>query len=337
MQETEISSSFSTGYVVRFMGQAMQLGLQPVDKDMLRKALDFCVSNQHADGHFIETGYSIIATYPEEAPQSRPIRFTCFILVAILQNRDFLQKPYADEVKRAFKYVDSQTGYDNYATALCVYAMALSDGKVNEEYVKKLNLQSEHANEEDEWNLEEGRMTSKYTQILIASYTEMAYVELFYKTFDASYIKQAKRTFRWIDRNVIQERIITGLLHSSITALEAIAVAEDASIKSDPVQSILALFGYKEDETDKDSNYFNLTVTKIETSVYNEIEIEACITRFKNESEFTSMELILPIGYAYTANKSNLMDARISVRKKISGGETIRFFMLVLRPLKKLI
>lgn len=314
----------------------MQEGLQPVDKDMLRKALDFCVSNQHADGHFIETGYSIIATYPEEAPQSRPIRFTCFILVAILQNRDFLQKPYADEVKRAFKYVDSQTGYDNYATALCVYAMALSDGKVNEDYLKKLNLQSEHANEVGEWNLEKGRMTSIYTQILIASYTGMAYVELFYKTFDPSYIQKATTTLKWIKKNLDLQVSVAALLHSSATALEAAGTFADISDTGDldfldeEEESVTAVYD------DKDSNYFNLNVTKTETSVYNQIEIGACLKRIKKESEFASMELILPIGYVYTANKSNLMDARISVSKRITGGETIVYFFVSVKPPEKL-
>lgn len=313
----------------------MQEGLQPVDKDMLSKALDFCVNNQHADGHFIETGYSKTATYPEEAPPSRPIRFTCFILVAILQNRDFLQKPYADEVKRAFKYVESQTGYDNYATALCVYAMVLSDGKVNKEYLKKLNLQREHANEEGEWNLEKGRMTSKYTQILIASYTGMAYVELFYKTFDPSYIQKATTTLKWIKKNLDLQVSVAALLHSSAIALEAAGTFADISdtgdldfLDNEEEESVTAVYN------DMDSNYFNLNVTKTETSVYNQIEIGACLTRIKKESEVASMELILPNGYAYTANKSNLMDARISVSKRITGGETIVYFLLVMCPLK---
>lgn len=204
-------------YTARLLGTAMQSGFEPNSPNIIRDALAYCIKNQNDDGSFKEVEYSKTPSQPEETAASRPIRFTAFVLVALLKNRAYLQNPYTNEIEKAFGYIENRFNYDSYGAAIAAYASVLANRTTYENYFDSLEKQSESDGEIRYWDIEKGKTsTSECTRVLIASYAAMAYIE-------ANKLDTAKQIIRWL----MQQRNPKGGFsdsHSTAVAMEALAM-----------------------------------------------------------------------------------------------------------------
>lgn len=339
-------------YVSRVLGLAMQEGIEPIKKEIIENALNYCIQNQNSNGSFAEISYSKTPSTPEETFISRITRFTCFVLIGILTNRDFLNKPYTNEIERAFKYIESQTNLDNYAMATCAYASAL-DGRRNlkEKFFGSLSTGGVTDGKTKYWNLNDGITTSADTKVLIASYAALAYIK-------DEKLDKAKLIISWL----LTQRNPNGGFsdsHSTAIAMEALAAMAQVTgtINTDMTIS------FRSENSDKKkkvhvndakaltpqfiemprktknveieangygysmvSAYYEYTKTVNHTSDYFDLEVSpqreidksvritACLTMRIKVKDMIIMEFSLTSGYAYVAEKSDPMGQNSIIR-----------------------
>lgn len=355
LKATEKGSTWMSAFVSQIFGQAMQEGIEPINKELLTKALDFSVSNQNVNGSFIETATS---TNPNDADN---LSLTCFVLVAILQNRDFIEKPYTNETEKALNFVEKQIEFNNLEMSMCAYALVLAGHHHSSEvYLNRLNHASKSDGETRFWDIKKGETTSKDTQKLIASYAALALIELAKTRHYVNFKLRARPIIKWLMEqgefdgsflvshstavaigaftataneisttnmevkfvNGKNPEVIRKLTVNDSNVLEAQFIEMKTSDVSIEVSGsgyalITASYEYTRN-VDQISNDFELEVNL--EFIYNRLaEIEACVTR-KSEQilDMTIMEFALNDGFAYIAEKSNPMDqdSRISVSFK---------------------
>lgn len=334
-------------YIARIFGSAMQFGVEPINPDIIRGALNYCVKNQDPDGSFNEIAYSKTPSSPAETSDSRRIRFTGFVLISLLKNKDFVQNPYTEAIEKGFEYIENRFNYDNYAAAVAAYASALANRTTQlNNYLYALETRCETDGDVKYWNINKTVTTTcADTQVLISAYTAMAYIE-------KGAIENAKPIIRWL---MMQRNPQGGFgdSHSTAVAFEALSMmAEKTGVDNTNIHfELLNDASEKREYTLNNTNAKKAHIIPMPKSTLNVIingegsgyglvstyyeyykiinqtsltfglyvntkmeskdlaRIEACVTRnIANElSDMVIMEFNLVSGYVYVADKSKPM------------------------------
>ncbi|XP_060581140.1 CD109 antigen-like isoform X3 [Ruditapes philippinarum] len=113
-----------------------------IDDDTIKRAIDWMVSKQNADGSFPEPGRVIHKDM--QGGSASGLGLTAFVLISLLENNDLggsIQQRINNAVTKATGYVESQlsTTTDDYALAISSFALRLAKSSSADTAYAKLN------------------------------------------------------------------------------------------------------------------------------------------------------------------------------------------------------
>uniref|UniRef100_A0A8C6SG95 CD109 antigen-like n=1 Tax=Neogobius melanostomus TaxID=47308 RepID=A0A8C6SG95_9GOBI len=172
-------STWLTAFVVKCFHQAQDF--IKVDQGVLTKAREWLLSQQGAQGEFIEAG-AAMHTEMQEDLDNGTVALTAYVLMALLEKPfTAMQERYADKIEASVGYLEDKVTKEisNYSLSLAAYALALAGSSKASAALKKLNDRADVKDGTKIWMSSGGTQSHDHqpysVQIEITAYVLLTY------------------------------------------------------------------------------------------------------------------------------------------------------------------
>ncbi|KAM9787177.1 CD109 antigen [Syngnathus typhle] len=211
-------STWLTAFVLRCFLQAQPY--MHIDETVINRARTWLMGLQGPQGEFSEVG-RLMHTEMQEGLDNGPVALTAFVMMALLENKTYVDKHY-DKVSLTITYLERSVTSEvlsNYTLCLAAYALALANSSVAGTALEELSTRADYRDGIMMWassagpDVHEGQPHS--SQVEMASYVTLTHIQR------GSYVEGIP-FLKWL----IKQRNFLGGYRSTqdtIVALQAVA------------------------------------------------------------------------------------------------------------------